>query len=299
VQAALPDLTIDAVEIEPSPAVQNQDNEVRITIRNVGAATAGPFGWEWQAGAEQLLEGSVPTGLNPGDAVVVPFNWSPANLYSSLTTVARVDPDDLIIESDETNNTREAIVQVVKASEMTVSLTGQALLDGYVVGGQGAYNLLDVRAGNISSIVNERVFRGFLSFSLAGIPASATILSAELRFYQQELVGDPYGKLAPLLLKHVDYGTSLDVADFDGPELHSAVLTPPRTSPGEWYTITSGKVADWIEDDLTSGRSRFQCRLQFSTETDDGLTTDYVHFESGNDSYGTGNLPQLTITYLP
>jgi hypothetical protein len=299
VQAALPDLTIQAIAIEPVPAVRDQDNEVRITIRNVGTGTAGPFAWEWQAGAEQLLEGTVPTGLNPGDAVVVPFTWNPANLYTSLTTVARVDPDDLIVESDETNNTREAIVQVVEASEMTVSLTSQAVLDGYVVGGQGSYNMLDIRAGNISAIANERVFRGFLSFSLAGIPTSATILSTELRFYQQELVGDPYGKLAPLLLKHVDYGSSLDVGDFDGPELHSAVLTPPHTSPAEWYTITSGTIASWIEDDLDSGRGRFQCRIQFSTETDDGLTTDYVHFESGNDSNGTGNLPQLTITYLP
>ncbi|MFC2015922.1 FHA domain-containing protein [Chloroflexota bacterium] len=298
VTAALPDLTIEAISFVPDPPVQNQDNQVRLTIRNVGTGSADPFSWEWRPGTAAPIVGSVPTGLNPGDAVIVTAVWNPANWYSDLTTVARVDPDDLIVESDETNNTKEVIVQVVKPSEMTVTLTSEALLDGYVIGGQGSYNALDIRVGNIAGIGGERIYRGFLSFNLVGIPASATILSTELRFYQQEIVGNPYSKLGNLLLKHVDFGSSLEASDFDGPELNSSILSS-HTSPGQWYAITSDTLAHWIGDDLTAGRGRFQGRLQFSVETDDGLTTDYVHIESGDDFYGTGNLPQLTITYLP
>jgi hypothetical protein len=298
VSAPLPNLTVESITFAPSPPVQNSDNEVRIAIRNIGAGAAGPFEWEWQPGSATPFTGLLVGGLDAGQTSVVTLIWNPASWYANLPTVARVDTGDAVTESNEDNNELQVNVQVVASTEVIYSRTSEAALDGYVIGGQAPYNALDIRVGNIATATGERVYRGFMSFDLSGIPAGANILSAQLRFWQGQLVGDPYGKLGTLLMKHVDFDGSLDTTDFDGPELGSAILAT-HTSPDEWYDVTSGTIATWIRDDLAASRARFQVRLQFSPETDDGTTTDYASFESGNNTFGTGNVPELIVTYLP
>jgi hypothetical protein len=193
--------------------------------------------------------------------------------------------------------TRLVTITVVPG-EVTVTLTGQGNLDGYVIGGMGSYNNQDIRVGNYGTASGENVYRGFLSFDLSGIPAGANVQSIQLRFFQMDVVGDPYGKLDRLYLMHVDYGPSLSPGAFDTATFDSAWLSP-HTSPGEWYTITSNTIGTWIENNLAAGRTRLQMRLQFQPETDDGATADYARIEPGNNFFGTGNLPQLTITYMP
>jgi hypothetical protein len=301
VQPGLPDLTVESIVFVPSPSVQNQDNEVRVTIRNIGAGPAGAFDWEWQPGSAVPLGGNVPGGLNAGQSLVVIAIWHPASWYANLPTVARVDVGNAVTESDETNNERQVNVQVVPPADVTVTLYSQAALDGFRANNGGGNTSVDIRMGNgamVGSPSFELVTRGFMSFDLSGIPAGASIQSIELRFFQTQLQGNPYGKLGNPLLKHVVYGSSLENADFDTPELHSATLAP-HTSPGQWYTITSTIIADWINQDLVAGRTRFQMRLQFATETDGDGLQDSVSFESGDNHFGTGNLPQLTITYTP
>jgi hypothetical protein len=298
---ALPDLTVVSIEFVPDPPVQNQDNQVRITLQNIGAGSAGPFNWEWQPGTAAPLGGTVPGGLNAGQSLVVSTVWNPASWYANLPTVARVDVDNDVTESDETNNELQVNVQVIPPPDVTVTLYGQAALDGFQANNGGGNTSADIRFGNgnmVGSPSYELVVRGFMSFDLSGIPASADIKSIELRFFQVQVTGSPYAKLGNPLLKHVNYGSSLENADFDTPELASAILSP-RTSPGQWYIITSGTLADWIEQDLAAGRTRFQGRLQFSTETDGDGSQDSVSIESGDNALGTGNLPRLTITYAP
>jgi pSer/pThr/pTyr-binding forkhead associated (FHA) protein len=197
-------------------------------------------------------------------------------------------------------DTRLVTIEVI-AGELTVTRPGVAALDGFRANNGGGNDAVDIRVGNgmmVGSPSFELVTRGFMSFDLSGIPAGATVQAVELRFYQVQVTGDPYGKLGNLILKHVDYGPSLEDADYDGPELGSAILAM-HPAPGEWYTITSSVIANWIEQDLIAGRTRLQMRLQFSTETDGDGLQDTVGFESGDNHFGSGNLPQLTITYLP
>jgi hypothetical protein len=301
VQAAEPDLSVESIVFAPMPPVQNQDNEVRITLRNVGPGPAGPFHWEWQPGSAAPLGGHVPGGLNAGQSLVVTAIWHPGSWYANLPTVARVDVGNAVAESDETNNELQMNVQVVPPLDVTVTLQSQAMLDGFQANNGGGNNAVDIRLGNgamVGSPPYELVIRGFMSFDLSGIPAGATVHSIELRFYQVQVSGNPYGKLGNPLLNHVDYGSSLNQSAYDTPAMHSAILSP-HTSPGDWYTITSGVIADWIEQDLAAGRSRLQMRLQFATETDGDGSQDTVSFESGNNYFGTGNIPQLTINYTP
>jgi hypothetical protein len=300
VEPGFADLTVAAIEFVPLPPVQNSDNEVRITIQNIGTAAAGAFDWEWQPGTATPYGGSL-AGLNAGESQVVTVVWNPASWYANLPTRARVDIGGAVEESDETNNERQVNVEVVPPADVTVSLGSQAALDGFQANNGGGNNAVDIRLGNgpfVGSPAYELVTRGFMSFDLSGIAAGADVKNIELRFYQVDVEGSPYAKLGNPLLKHVDYGSSLDGGDFDAPELASAILDP-HTGAGQWYTITSDTIADWIEADLAAGRTRFQVRLQFSTETDGDGDVDMVYIEAADNSSGTGNVPQLTITYAP
>ena len=301
VQPGQPDLTVESIAFVPDPPIQNQNNEVRITIKNIGNAPAGAFDWDWQPGSATPFEGSLP-GLDAGQSQVVTVTWNPASWYGNLPTKARVDTGNAVAESDETNN--ELVVTVAvspPAADVTVTLTSQAALDGFRANNNGGNNGVDIRVGNgamFGSPSQELVIRGFLSFDLSGIPATADVQSIQLRFYQVNVTGTPYAKLGNLLIKHVDYGSALDSAAFGTPELHSGTLSP-HTGPGQWYTITASTIGDWIESDLSAGRNRTQFRLQFSSETDGDGVQDTISFESGENSLGTGNVPQLTITYSP
>jgi len=300
VQAGQPDLTVESIQFVPMPPVQNQDNEVRITIRNIGTGPAGAFAWDWQPGTATAFEGNLP-GLDAGQSQVVTVTWNPSSWYANLPTRARVDIGSTVAESDETNNELQVNVAVLPAADVTVTLTSQAVLDGFRANNGGGNNTVDIRVGNGSMFgtpSQELVIRGFISFDLSGIPAGAEIKNIDLRFYQVNVTGTPYAKLGNPLILHVDYGAALDDAAFDTPVLHSAILAP-HTGSGEWYIITSTTIANWIEDDLAAGRTRFQVRLQFTTETDGDGVQDTISLESGDNYFGTGNLPQLTITYAP
>ncbi len=300
VQPGQPDLTIESIVFVPDPPVQNQDNEVRITIKNIGNAPAGAFDWEWQPGSATPFTGSLP-GLDAGQSQVVTVTWNPSSWYGNLPTRATADIGSAVAESDETNNELQVNTAVLPAVDITVTLYGQAPLDGFRANNGGGNNTVDVRVGNgafFGSPSEELVIRGFMSFDLTGIPATADIKSIQLRFYQVNVTGTPYAKLGNPVMQHVDYGGALDNAAYDAPVLHSATLSP-HTGSGEWYTITATTITDWIENDLTSGRTRFQFRLQFSTETDGDGLQDTISFESGDNYFGTGNVPQLVITYSP
>ncbi|MFN2166763.1 MAG: CARDB domain-containing protein, partial [Anaerolineae bacterium] len=300
VEPGVVDLTVTAIEFVPAPPVQGSDNEVRITIQNIGTAAAGAFDWEWQPGTATPYGGSLP-GLNAGDSQVVTVVWNPASWYGNLPTRARVDIGGAVDEGDEGNNELQVNTQVVPPADVTVTLGSQAALDGFRANNGGGNTGVDIRLGNGSffgSPPAELVIRGFMSFDLSGIPAGADVTDIELRFYQVNVTGSPYSKLGNLLFKHVDFGSSLNNAAFDAPELASATLSP-HTGAGQWYIITANTVADWIEADLAAGRSRFQVRLQFSSETDGDGMQDTASIEPAENYFGTGNVPQLTITYSP
>lgn len=295
---ALADLTIDSIDFAPSVPVQGEDTEVRITIRNIGEGNAGPFDWAWQPGSEPSLGGRVDGGLNANEQIVVTANWRPENAYASLSTVARVDTNNEVSETDKGNNQLVAVIQVSPAGGTgTTSPTSDADLDGFRANRGTGSNQQDVLVGN-GEITDqgELVWRGFMSFSLSDIPAGATIDRVELRFFQFKVGGDPYGKLGNLILDHIVYGDRLTDTAYNAPALESAVL-PQQTASQVWYVISDPTLIDWLENDLTAGRTMFQVRLRFMQETDTDGFEDYVGIESGNDFFGTGNVAQLIVTY--
>jgi pSer/pThr/pTyr-binding forkhead associated (FHA) protein len=302
VQVSVPqaDLLIDSIQFQPNPPVQGEETEVKITIRNQGVDAASPFDWEFAPGSESPIRDRVDNGLDAGDSIVVTARWTPANAYASVKTVARVDINNEVSETDKNNNELSAVIQVLEgtAGSGTVTSTSNADLDGYRSNdGSGSRNQ-DVLQGNgeFSSGVGELIWRGLMSFDLSEVPAGATIDSVELRFYQVKVDGNPYSKLGGLVLEHVDYGNRLSADAFDTPALGSMTLSSQQ-NPGTWYTVSGPTLASWVQDSVNAGRDSFQVRLRWLQESDGDGEEDYVGVESGNNFFGSGNLPQVIIVW--
>lgn len=302
VSGALADLMIDSIIFDPNPAIQGQEAVIAIAIRNAGAGAAGAFNWEWRAGSDATFDGRL-RGLNAGETTVVTVRWTPSAAYAELDTVARVDTSNEVPESDEDNNEVWVTLQVLAdnaGGPGTVTLTSEAALDGYRSNDGRGSAKDDIFVGNseLSETVGEVYWRGFISFDLSSIPSGATVDSVELRFYQAKIGGDPYPKLGHLILDHVYYGNRLDDSAFDTQALESAVLAQ-QTLPNAWYVFNSPLFNNWLEQDLAAGRSKFQVRLRWEQETDGDGKEDYSGIESADNFFGTGNAPQLIVTYSP
>jgi hypothetical protein len=184
------------------------------------------------------------------------------------------------------------------ADSGTVVLGSEGPLDGYRSNdGRGSirHDILVANA-EINPAGDEVVWRGFMSFDLSAIPRQTPIRRAELRFYQVRVGGDPYGKLGRLILEHVAYGGQLTDAAFYVEPMDALVLQP-ETERRSWYVVTSPALAEWIAEDRSSGRNRLQLRLRWVQETDGDGLEDYVSIESPENFFGTGNAPELTVTY--
>jgi hypothetical protein len=77
-------------------------NSVNVTVANNGEGGAGSFNVALYADGAEVESKSV-SGLAAGVSTVVSFDWTP-NEVKTYTLKAEVDPDNAVLESDETNN---------------------------------------------------------------------------------------------------------------------------------------------------------------------------------------------------
>ena len=299
VMGGLADLVIESVAYDPPTPVVGEDTLVRITIRNVGGGAADAFNWEWHAGPDSQKDRV--RGLAAGDSIVVSFDWQPSQAADSLDTVAIADVDGEVNEGDKNNNTLTLNIQIVEpaAEPETVTIRSDGQLDGYVVN-DGSVNTSEriVVGSAVISGTGELVARGFMSFDLSAIPQGVTIQSVALRFFQEKVEGNPYGKLGSFVIEHVAYGDALTADAFHAPTL--ATMTPPQQpSEGALYAIGDSLIAAWVQDDLDAGRDKFQLRLRFTAETGGGVGEDWIAIVPGGSFVGSTNAPQIIITYIP
>ena len=109
---------------------------------------------------------------------------------------------------------------------------------------------------------------------------------------------DREGKVRQAMVAKSSGTASLDEAAFNAPAMDSATLGA-QVEAGQWYTVSSDVVADWLQDDITNGSRRFQIRLRFSTETDGDGEEDWISVEPGGSILGSSRAPRLTVTYVP
>lgn len=166
-----------------------------------------------------------------------------------------------------------------------------AALDGFRASNAGGNAGLELRAGRNATLTT----RGFVSFGIGEIPDGATIEQATLKIYQVSVVGDPYGAGLRVMLDHLDYGTTLEHADFSAASLSSSFTTLSTNASVGWKEVD---VTDQVRSDLSNNRERSQYRLHMATETVGGTVTgDFAYFEAADNSTGSGYTPQLVVRY--
>lgn len=172
----------------------------------------------------------------------------------------------------------------------TIVISGESSLDGFEASNGGGNTTVDIRAGRNTTLVQ----RGFVSFGLSTIPSGAIIEKARLRLYQNSIEGDPYGAGGNLEVDHVNYGGTLDNSAYNMAALSSSFGVLTSNAVIEWKDLD---VTDMLKNDIANNRSYSQYRLHFATESVGGTTGDFAYFESAENSFGTGNTPQLVVTY--
>ena len=116
--------------------------------------------------------------------------------------------------------------------------------------------------------------KGFLSFDISGIPAGATITSSTLGLTGSTVVGgNPLSTLGSLRVYNVDYGTSLTVADFNGPKL--STVWSATSAPSDVIDVKSE-----LANAVSSGKKNLQFRIEFSIPTDNDGAYDRIEFNN-------------------
>lgn len=162
--------------------------------------------------------------------------------------------------------------------------------DGYV--GSSSLVVTDsyIAPGDVA---DNSYFRGFFGFDISSIQGR-TIVSATLRIYQWTVDAAAYTGLGPLLVDHVNFGSSLDASDFSASALTSNIGTISTNTTIEYKTLSVG---GYVQADLNAARTSSQYRVRFTTNTDSDGVQDATFFESAENSGGTGNRPELVVTY--
>jgi len=173
-------------------------------------------------------------------------------------------------------------------TSQSMTITSTASLDGWRASNNGGNNTWYIQIGRNATLTE----RGFVSFDISSIPSGKVIDEANLRLYQGEVVGTPYSSLGSLILDHLDYGDSLGNEDLNASAISSNIGTLTSNATVEWKDLI---VTNALKADISSGRSRSQYRLRFTTEATGADA--WARFESADNYMSTGNRPQLVVKY--
>lgn len=188
------------------------------------------------------------------------------------------------------SNPQAPTYTIIKLGSVTLTPT----LDGYL----GSTGVMDTSLTFLPMGDNSAntYFRSYLSFSLAGLPATAEVTSASLRLTRYLLSGAPFVNLGALLADHVDFGPTMDGADFTG----ALVLSYGTTfATADWSGARTVSVVRAVQNDLANRvarGNRSQFRLKFTLDSSANAATDMLYLFSAN--YATAaSRPQLLLSY--
>jgi Protein of unknown function (DUF3344)/CARDB len=189
--AAKPDLVPTDIT-PPSSIIVDIPTAIDATVNNTGSKDATDFNVTLAVNGTIVDTQSV-SDLDKADSTTVSFTWTPAVAGDYILTVT-ADPEDVIDESDETNN--------------NISMEVTAYTSGYMGGSLTTY-AHDVVRGDLLYTIGNSTYRGSMpsgetytvDFNITGIPSGATVKIARLYSYWSYSYEEP--------------GASMDVT-FDG-----------------------------------------------------------------------------------
>lgn len=108
----LPDLVVTGITTPESPYL-NYSYTIGVTVENIGGSEiATPFNVSLKAN-ETVIGNETVNALSAGETSIINFTWTPrTTAYYNLTAVA--DPENIISESNETNNQHTKNTTVIK-----------------------------------------------------------------------------------------------------------------------------------------------------------------------------------------
>ena len=173
-----PDLVITQLSTNGNELFAHEPNTINATVRNNGTASAGPFTVRIDAsGAEYDV--AIP-GLHPGAQQEVQVNDTTLRTAGDIVTLtATADPDNVIAESDESNNALSLTMTVMNNGYKGKRWTGGSDLETIAafegrVGMAYSTGNATYRAAGWSSATTH------WTASDIPVPGTATILSARL-----------------------------------------------------------------------------------------------------------------------
>ncbi len=117
-EPAQPNLKVDWIQFDPYPPVQGQQTQVKVQVYNHGSARAnGTFWVRWWAGVDFVGGPHCSwhiNGMNAHGGRVLTCNYIYSSWYGQLETMARVDTENEIPESNENDNELRKIISVSK-----------------------------------------------------------------------------------------------------------------------------------------------------------------------------------------
>jgi hypothetical protein len=177
---------------------------------------------------------------------------------------------------------------------------GIANLDGYVDTSGQAFTGLSPRVGDLRD--NAGV-RAFFSFDLSAcLPAGRIVKDAVFNVYKDVGIGSPY-TLGSVSLEHVNYGDSLDAADYNTPVLADLGIFDSSSTPvrERVYTdVTADAVTAAVQDDLANRATRgnrSQFRLRFPVATNNNNNEEWVLY-GDTESGGRDFAPFIQVNFL-
>jgi subtilase family serine protease len=127
----LPDLTVSALTCDKPAYEAGETVTVSATVKNDGTTPTAATTVRLTVPGIGVYSKSV-SALNAGASQTVPFTFTAPTALTpqSITVTAYVDPDNLIQESNENNNTRTAVVQI-NALRPDIEITDSTVTDWY------------------------------------------------------------------------------------------------------------------------------------------------------------------------
>jgi hypothetical protein len=217
--------------------------------------------------------------VNPGQQVDLTVNLTAPSNPGTYTGYWRLrDPGGVLFGITPAGGT--FIVKVIVVASTSITLLPVVGESGTILKNAGPFPEYTVGESNEDI---TRTSEAFLSFDISGIPTKALITEVKINFKDYTLTGDPFKNLGVLNGYFINYGSSLEPADYvsgfpSGNNIDWGSISPLNTleaSP-ELKTALQNKV----------GTDRLQIRLQFAGSNND----------SDRDSI-TFNNPSLIVTY--
>jgi PKD repeat protein len=115
---AKPDITPTAI-ISQSGIVANSLHSIGATINNIGTGNTGAFNATFSVNGT-IVDTEVVSGITAGSSASINFSWTPTAAGDYNLTVT-VDPENMIAESNETNNSLTITVTALAAFESPVA----------------------------------------------------------------------------------------------------------------------------------------------------------------------------------